>query len=207
MDAKITQYLTLLILILGISTSSQAAGDLNAGKIKAQTCGACHGPDGRSSNNEWPNLAGQHAIYLYKQMQNFKQGKASGRYNEAMMPLMQALSDQDMQDIAAYYASLPRPEGETPKEFIELGQDLYRGGNLPQHITACAACHAPDGSGYKSAGFPALSGQHAKYVLNQLLAFQHNSRHNSPNDMMNTVVSRMTPAELEAVANYVVGLH
>lgn len=207
MDVKVKKIAIVVLSCFLAVSSIYAEGDIIAGKAKSQTCMACHGSDGNSLNNEWPNLAGQHATYLYKQMQDFKKGEQGGRYNTVMTPLMLSLSDQDMQDIAAYYASLENKTSAIPQKYVELGQAIYRGGNLSQHITACIACHGPKGSGYKSAGFPVLSGQHAKYILNQLIAFHNDTRRNSPNEMMNNVVSRMTPAEMESVAYYVEGLH
>ena len=85
-----------------IAGNAAAAGDAAAGKTKAAVCAACHGPDGNSTNPLWPKLAGQHAPYLVKQLKDFKAGK---RTDPIMAPMAAPLSDQDMDDLAAYYAS------------------------------------------------------------------------------------------------------
>ena len=85
-----------------MAASAQAAGDAAAGKTKAAACAACHGVDGNSTNPDWPKLAGQHAKYLEKQIKAFKSG---ARKDPLMSPMAANLSDEDIADLAAYYAS------------------------------------------------------------------------------------------------------
>ena len=85
-----------------LSINAGAAGDAAAGKAKSAVCGACHGPDGNSANPLWPKLAGQHAAYLVKQLKDFKSG---ARKDPVMAPMASPLSDQDMENLAAYFAS------------------------------------------------------------------------------------------------------
>lgn len=181
-----------------------AQGDAAAGQAKSALCATCHGNDGNSVLAINPKLAGQNAKYLVKQLQDFKSG---ARPSATMAAMVLALSDQDMEDIAAWYASqTPTVEGADPAQ-IELAEALYRGGNKDLAVAACAACHSPTGSGNAPAGYPALSGQHPEYTLQQLKDFRAGVRQNDGSAMMRTVVERLTDRELEALASYVSGLN
>jgi cytochrome c553 len=188
-------------------TSHTAKGDPQAGHSKAALCAACHGADGNSLNPEWPSLAGQNRHYLYRQLLAFKTGKSSGRFNAVMSPLVANLSEQDMWDLGAYYESLPAKVAKVKPEYLELGQRIYRGGNIEKHIVACIACHGPHGLGNPPAGFPRLSGQQPGYIIKQLHDYQQAARRNGTNEIMQTVAARMSDAEIDAVAHYVAGLH
>lgn len=181
-----------------------AAGDAGVGRAKAAMCAACHGDDGNSVNPEWPKLAGQGEAYLVKQLSNFKTG---ARKNATMNGMAANLSDQDMADIAAFFASQKRKVGTTDKDLLPVGQKLYRGGNSATGVSACLGCHGPDGAGNPAAKFPSLGGQHAAYVVTQLKSFKDGSRANDPNKMMRNITTNMTDAEIKAVADYVQGLH
>lgn len=181
-----------------------AAGDASAGKEKSSTCVACHGADGNSANPEWPKLAGQHPDYLVKQLKEFKAGE---RENQTMAPMAAPLSEQDMQDLAAYYAAQQIKQGEADPDLVELGEQIYRGGNKASGVSACMACHGPAGKGNPAANFPALAGQHATYTEIQLKAFRSGARTNDYGSMMRNVAARMTDAEIKAVASYIQGLH
>ncbi len=182
-----------------------AAEEYQAGQEKSTVCAACHGPTGRSINPEWPSLSGQHSHYLIKQMQNYK--AQQGRTAPAMTAMVANLSPQDMVEIAAFYASQPLPKGSTPKKYRERGEQLYRGGDFSQHITACIACHGPKGHGNAEANFPALSGQHAAYTILQLQAFKNHTRSNDLSGIMQDISQRMSLEDMTAVAHYVEGLH
>lgn len=186
---------------------AHAAGDPVAGKDKTQLCAGCHGVDGNSSVSQWPSLAGQNQRYLIKQMTDYRAGETSGRYDETMTALMQDLTPEDMADIAAYYASQLRKVGEVDAALLERGQQLYRGGDLERHISACSACHGPKGFGNAYAGFPALSGQQPEYVITQLLAYQTGQRANDMNHIMRDIAKRMEMDDIHAVASYVHGLY
>ncbi|MCC5792734.1 MAG: cytochrome c4 [Legionellaceae bacterium] len=193
------------LLTLFFSVHCAAAGDIAAGKAKTEACVACHTESGNSSNPIWPNLAGQHAGYLYKQLQDYQ--KADGRDNEVMRGIVANLSAQDMADLAAYYASLPVAEAATPEQYVERGEQLYRGGDRKAGISACIACHGPRGKGNSQAHFPLVSGQHAAYTIEQLQLFKEGKRHNDLNAMMRDISQRMSPEDMEAVAYYMQGLH
>lgn len=173
--------------------------------IKVVLCAACHGQTGISPNPEWPNLAGQHASYLIKQLQEFKEGK--NRNAITMNGLSATLTEKEIRDLAQFYAGQPLPEGTTPEKFLKRGERLYRGGDFTKHITACIACHGPQGTGNGQAGFPTLTGQHALYTLQQLQAFKENKRANDLNSIMRDISAHMNQEDMEAVAYYVQGLH
>lgn len=184
-------------------TMVYAGGDAAAGKAKSTACAACHGPDGNSPNPEWPKLAGQHPAYLVEQLRAFKAGQ---RHNAMMAPMAQDLSEQDMQDLAAYFASQALMlTGAANAELAEQGQRLYRGGIAKRQVAACIGCHGPSGQGIPPR-FPRLSGQHAAYTLQQLLAFKAGSRP-SDADIMTTIAFRLSEQEIKALAEYLAGLH
>jgi cytochrome c553 len=192
------------ILVLFSSMIAHAEGNIKAGQEKSTVCAACHGPKGVSTNPQWPSLAGQYAPYLAKQLLDFKNPT---RNSPVMTPLVANLTEQDIQDLALYYSQQPLPEGSTPKKFLDRGEQLYRGGDFNKHITACIACHGPKGTGNAEAGFPVLSGQQPMYTIQQLQAFKDNKRSNDLNSIMGDISKRMDDADMEAVANYVSGLH
>ncbi|MGB1110095.1 MAG: c-type cytochrome, partial [Gammaproteobacteria bacterium] len=149
-------------------SGSAFAGDAEKGKAKAAACAACHGADGNSANPEWPNLAGQGAKYITAQLKAFKSGE---RKNALMAGQAAPLSDEDMENLGAYFATLTPKVGETDPKFIEQGKAIYMGGDAERMVSACLACHGPSGKGNPAASYPALSGQHAKYTMIQLQAF------------------------------------
>ncbi len=172
---------------------------------KLPLCIACHGQDGIGQQPMWPNLAGQHARFLVKQLQDIKQ--QTTRKVPLMQGIMRDLTEEDLTELANYYAQLPRFEGHTPKRFVARGQALYRGGDMSRHIPACIACHGPQGFGNEAANFPVLSGQHALYTILQLKAFANHERTNDLNHMMQTISHRLDDADIQAVAYYLQGLH
>ncbi len=180
------------------------AGDAATGKAKTAVCAGCHGPDGNSPAPNFPKLAGQHESYIIKQLHDFKSGK---RKNPIMSAQVAALSDEDMANVAAYFPSQKTKIGTTAEDKLAAGQSIYRAGNAASGVAACAACHGPSGSGNPQAGFPRLSGQHATYVAAQLKTFRSGERSNDAGNMMRGVASKLSDAEIEAVAQYVQGLH
>ncbi|MGR6034177.1 MAG: c-type cytochrome [Candidatus Nitrosoglobus sp.] len=191
------------ILFAASSSAALVAGDPEAGKAKTTPCQSCHGPDGNSPNPEWPNLAGQNASYLKKQLQDFKSG---ARKNPIMSSIAAALSDEDIANLAVYYSSQTISEGTTPEEYFKLGQDLFRQGDKESGVPACMACHGPSGDGNPAAAWPRLSGQNAKYVENQLKAYRSSERTNDLNKMMQGVAKKITDEEITAISHYVSGL-
>ncbi|MDH4583881.1 cytochrome c4 [Pseudomonas sp. BN415] len=194
-----------LLLTLGITGMAHAAGDAKAGQAKAAVCGACHGPDGNSAAPNFPKLAGQGERYLLKQMKDIKAGN---RTVLEMTGLLNNLSDQDMADIAAYFASQKGSVGAADPKVVARGEALFRGGKLEQGMPACTGCHAPDGSGNAAAGFPHLGGQHAQYVAKQLTDFREGNRTNDGDSMiMRGIAAKLSNKDIEAVSSYIQGLH
>lgn len=179
-----------------------AKPDLAKGQaIANQVCVACHTADGSRGSPANPILAGQHPEYLVKQLQEFKSGK---RQNPVMAGFAATLSDEDMRNVAAFYASKQaRPGAATNKDTIRLGERIYRGGIAEKSVPACAACHGPAGSGIPSQ-YPRLSGQHADYTTAQMNAFRSGARANSP--QMAAIAARMSDVEIKAVSDYIAGL-
>ncbi|TBU76052.1 cytochrome c4 [Pseudomonas daroniae] len=194
-----------LLVALGLVGAVQAAGDPVAGQAKAVVCGACHGPDGNSQLANFPKLAGQGERYLLKQMQDIKSG---ARPVLEMTGMLEPLSEQDMVDVAAYFASQKMSVGAADAGQVERGQDLFRGGKLAEGMPACTGCHSPDGSGIATAGYPHLGGQHADYIAKQLTAFREGERSNDGDSMiMRDIAAKLSNKDIEAVSSYVQGLH
>lgn len=179
-----------------------AKADLTKGQDKAtQVCAACHTSDGSRGSPANPIIAGQHADYLVKQLLEFKSKK---RPSAIMAGLAAPLTEDEMRNLAAFYASKPtRPGFAKSKELVPLGEKIYRGGIVAKQVPACAGCHSPTGAGIP-AQYPRLAGQHADYSEAQLLAFRSGQRGNSPE--MLTIAARMSDKEIKAVTDYMAGL-
>ncbi len=188
---------------------AKSKADPAKGKAIAETvCVACHGADGNSPAAANPNLAGQGAEYLYKQMTNFKSvdGKPAARNNAIMGGMVAALSDEDMRNLAAWFSSQKlKPAVARDESKIALGQKIWRQGDFKKGIPACAGCHGPAGAGLP-AQYPRLSGQYAEYTEAQLKAFRSDERNNDPEQMMRTIAAKMSDVEMKAVAEYAAGL-
>ena len=189
--------------LFGGSVTVLAAGDNATGKQKSATCAACHNADGNSANPQWPKLANQHASYTVKQLNDYKAGN---RTNPIMSGMAAPLSQQDMEDLAAYFASQKITRSQADPTLVALGEQIFRGGNLTSGVSACTACHGPNGAGNPQAGFPALAGQHAEYTEMQLRVFRSMERANDAGQMMRNIAMKMTDAEIKAVASYIQGL-
>ena len=203
----------LFCLALGWASSGFAAvanpiGDAAAGKSKSVACGACHGADGNSAS-PFPKLAGQSEKYLLKQLRNIRDG---GRAVPAMVGQLDGKVDQDLADIAAYFAAQQRSSGQTDPALLALGAKIYRSGVADRKVAACIACHSPTGKGNAPAGFPLLAGQHAQYIADQLRAyrkgFEDPAGRTTDGDtmIMRTTAFGLSDKEIEAVASYIAGL-
>lgn len=180
----------------------QAKPDLAKGQaIATQVCAACHTADGSRGSPANPILQGQHPEYLAKQLLEFKEGK---RNNAIMKGFAATLSDEDMKNVAAFYASKQaKPGFAKNKELVSLGEKIYRGGIADRQIPACAGCHSPNGAGIP-AQYPRLSGQHSDYTELQLTNFRVNTRANSA--QMTAIAAKMNDREIKAVSDYIAGL-
>jgi cytochrome c553 len=199
--------LTLGITGVGVAAEGPLKGDATAGQAKAAVCGACHGPDGNSPAPNFPKLAGQGERYLTKQMHDIKDGK---RTVLEMTGLLTNLSDQDLADIAAYFASQKGSVGAADPKLVARGEKLFRGGDLEKGLPSCIGCHSPNGAGIAAAGFPHLSGQHATYIAKQLTDFRKEEagRNNDGDAMiMRTIARKLSDEDIAAVSSYIQGLH
>jgi cytochrome c553 len=184
------------------AASAAAAPDPAKGAaLSASVCAACHTNDGSRGSPANPILQGQHPDYLVKQLTDFKGGK---RDNPIMRAMAAPLSEADMKNVAAFYASKQaKPGFAKNKELVAVAEKLYRGGSAERDVPACAGCHGPSGAGIPSQ-YPRLSGQHADYVAAQLTAFRSGTRRN--NAAMAAIAAKLNDREIKAVADYVAGL-
>lgn len=185
-------------------TAAVTRGDAaKAQSIVSSVCAACHGADGNSPLPANPSLAGQHSSYLYKQLSDYKAGR---RKNAVMNGMVANLSDDDLHNLAAYFAAQKsKPGTANDRGLVSAGQRLYRGGASDTGVPACSGCHSPDGAGVPTQ-YPRLAGQHPDYTLAQLQYFRSGERDNDPNAMMRTIAGRLTDKDMAAVANYISGL-
>lgn len=181
-----------------------AKGDPKAAEaIAIQVCAGCHGADGNSAAPANPSLAGQGAEYLNKQLADFKSGE---RKSPVMGGIVASLSPADMNNLAAYFSGKQaKPGTAKDKDKALLGQKIYRGGVQGSGVPACASCHGVKGQGI-AVQFPRLAGQSAAYTQDQLNKFRTGERANDAAKMMRVIAAKMTPQEMEAVAQYIQGL-
>lgn len=200
--------LTLAVAATVMMASPVFAGDAAAGKAKSAMCAACHGVDGNSLVPMYPKIAGQSPNYIAKQLADFKlamtSGGKSGRVDPIMGGMAMTLTEQDMADLGAYYASQQVTAGNGKAN--EEGKKLYLGGNTETEVTACIACHGINGKGMPSAGFPGLANQNAEYLKAQLEKFRSGARNNDTNAMMQGVAANLTDAEIVALSQYMSSL-
>ena len=215
--------LSLALAFTSTSGILHAEGNISSGKEKAAACVSCHGEHGNSLVSSFPKLAQQHSSYLIKQLKAFKSG---ARQNPMMSSIAMGLTDEDMLDIAAYYADQEVSANELPvlddededqkpaategakkadgadkiQTLIAQGSDLYRNGDLTREVSACIACHGPFGEGNKPAGYPLLKSQHADYLIKTLTDFKTDARSNNPENIMHMIAKKMTDEEIKAVS-------
>jgi cytochrome c553 len=200
-----------------IAPTAWAAGSAEAGAAKAATCLACHGPNGNgmAALPDQPKLAGQSATYTLSQLRAFHDGKrldATGR----MPPMAMILSDEDMQDLAAYFAAQVSEGAEADPTHWQSGQKLFAGGDRARQIPACTACHGPAGQGMPTNGYPALRAQSEIYTVNQLTSYAAGTRYatdakgasagGSNAVIMQTIAKRLTADDIRDLAAYIQGL-
>ena len=186
-------------------------GDAARGTAKAAVCSACHGPNGNSTNADWPRLAGQSAVYIVEQLRLFRSGV---RNNPVMKPLASSLSDQDIDDLAVYYEAQTPAGLEADPSYWQAGESIYLRGDRAHDVPACVACHGPVGRGNLAAGYPALRAQQSVYVVKQLNDYSSGARYTAANPgaasrngaMMFTIARRLSPEQIRDVASYVQGM-
>ncbi|MGA0838631.1 MAG: c-type cytochrome [Pseudomonadales bacterium] len=194
---------------LASGASAAVTGNPEAGKAQAAACGACHGQDGATPlDPTYPVLAGQNERYLKHQLEMIQ---TDARQIPLMAGQLNGKTEQDLADLAAYYASLPSKVGQAQgdDDTLARAERLYRGGDLQKGVAACIACHGPSGRGNAPAGFPMVSGQAVGYTKKQLTEYREGRRNSdeSYGGMMRGVAARLTDTEIAALAEYLHGLH
>lgn len=199
---------TLLVVLVAMGVAQAADGDPKAGKEKSAMCQGCHGEEGISAAPNFPNLAGQFQRYLERQIHDFQ----SARRTDPTMSGMAAsiTEEEDLKDIAAYFSSRKRMAGVPggKKDLVEKGKVIFFEGNPDTGVYACSNCHGENGYGKNAQNnvFPVISGQTKDYIVKQLTDFRSGERHNDPAGMMGSVAKKMTPSEIDAVAEFVSGM-
>jgi len=212
-----------IALMLSIGLVGVAAADAAAGKDKSAACAVCHGEGGNSAAATFPKLAGQNSRYLFKQMKDIQCGalpveeqaaqKCEGRAVPTMIGQLDSLTDEDLTDIADYYASQSISGAQANADLALKGEEIYRAGIRAKSVAACTACHSPTGQGNGPAGFPALGGQHADYIATQLRAFRAaaDGLPGRDNDgdikIMRDIAYSLSDSEIDAVSSYISGLY
>lgn len=195
-----------VVLGIGLVAMAHGAGDPQAGEQNAAVCAGCHGQGGaKPVMGVYPKLSGLGEKYLYNQLVAIKEGE---RVIPEMTGMLGSMSDQDLQDLAAYFNKQDMVVSQADPDLADKGAALYRGGNMATGVPACAGCHSPQGNGNEPAGYPALGGQNADYVAKQLKAYREGTRNTGTNAaIMMDVASKLTDAEIKAVSSYISGLN
>lgn len=183
------------------ATAMGLEGDVQAGKKLSTSCAACHGADGNSASPAFPNIAGQPFKYTAYQLEAYRDG---GRDNAIMAPQAAGLSDQDIADLAAYYAAQTRkatPENDTGSA---LGQRIYEMGR--DNVASCASCHGKQGKGNIAAGFPQLRGLTENYSRESLVAYREDSRKARESDVMHLLAVHLTDEEIDALSAHIAAM-
>jgi cytochrome c553 len=186
----------------GAGRAERISPDIAKGRaIANQMCIACHTVDGTRGLPGNPILAAQHPEYMVRQLRDYRDGR---RVNPIMQAFAAQLSDEDMINVAAFYASLPPVRGvATDPELVRLGKRIWRGGIPGINVPSCAACHGAAGAGIP-AQYPRLAGQHAEVTATALRAFRSGERAN--NQTMMDISKRLSDREIAALADFIAGL-
>jgi cytochrome c553 len=174
----------------------QAEGEPNA------LCTGCHNEDGNSVTPEFPKLAGLDAVYIAKQIKDFKNDK---RVSEIMGPMANQIPDKDIGLLASYFSKQKRSVGTvTDQQLATQGQQIYDDGIVSSAVPACSGCHGEKGEGTDK--FPRLAGQHTVYLITQMNNFKNAVRNNDPRKVMRAITMRMTEQDMKAAAEYITSL-
>lgn len=192
---------TAVALVTGVANANEA--NIEAGKqLNEGSCVSCHGTNGVSDVPEWPSLAGQHADYVRYHLKRFRNEE---RYDPQglMTPEAQDLSDEDINNLAAFFAHQQPPKAQSVDEGLaKRGRDIYLGGIRGKSVPSCAGCHGPAGKGIKGAGYPRVAGQEQPYMVAAMKGFKSGERDGDSNSEMRDIASRMSEQEIKAVAAF-----
>lgn len=188
-------------------------GDPVAGRHKSddERCQECHGHDGNANDIEdgvgnigkFPRLAGQLPEYLQKQLHDFRRGT---RQNDTMLVMARSVSDADMADIAAYFASQKVVGDKVPAN--PVGHRLFTEGDAARGIPACVSCHGDNGHGQRAGDtvFPRIAGQHQRYLAKQLAEWKRDERMNSVGHVMNEIARKLTDSDIDHLSAHLAGM-
>ena len=201
---------SLLVFAGGVKAEQQIAGGMNvsdgdakAGKTKSELCHGCHGVDGMSIDpTTFPNLAGQYAGYIFKQVQDFQLGNRHDDTMSAMAATVVSL--QDLKDISLYFAKQKIMKGKpTGSKASKEGQKIFEKGNPKSGVYGCVNCHGKDGKGKSpnNSLFPVIGGQTKAYLVKQLKDFKSGKRKNDPANMMGDIAKKLSDAEKSKLGN------
>jgi cytochrome c553 len=224
MNNKFIVMLTVALLmpLLAISVSAATAsieikkGDPAVGETASAVCAGCHGSDGNSPTSAFPKLAGLGEKYLTEQLKLIQSGE---RVILEMTGILDGKSEQDLRDLAAYFNSKTMQlTGAKEMEVkvnagikvngLELGERIFRAGNLETGVPACTGCHSPRAMGNAPAGYPRLSGQYPEYLVKQLRAYRAGDRTAGGNaKIMREIAKNLSDAEIDALANFIAGIN
>lgn len=196
-------------------------GDATAGQTKAGACAACHGLDGNAMQQNAPRIAGMPERYLAQQLAQFKHGERTSGLASLMAPYAAPLSNQDMRDLGAWYATQKSGSGvaddtviaagpNQDMKFYQVGERLYRGGDAGRGIPACMACHGPSGAGNPGPAYPALHGQDSAYAVRRLEEYRAGTttaKDATHFNLMAGIAKGLTDEEIQSLGSYMQGLH
>jgi len=179
-------------------------GDPVSGSMASQLCQGCHGEKGNSIEGLIPRLAGQYSDYISKQFRNYQSGE---REHQIMNAMSQIISDAELLDISAYFASQQQMSG-GGKSGNAIGQNLFTKGDMARGVLPCESCHGVNGKGQAPdvSDFPVIGGQNQAYLKAQLQNWRSGARSNSAGGVMNKVAKALTDAEIQALSEYISGL-
>lgn len=178
-------------------------GDPSEGELKSQLCQGCHGITGNSVETLIPKLSGQYSYYIAKELRNYQAGV---RTHQIMNAMAATVSDDDLADIAAYFASQKKMAGKPIDN--PVGKQLFLKGDISRGVIGCINCHGVNGKGRApgTSMFPVIGGQHKDYLYLQIFNFKQGNRTNSASGVMNKLTQLLSDEEVDALADYISGL-
>lgn len=189
-------------LIASCTAPWASAQESDARKVATQVCSSCHGPRGESVSSAFPRLAGQQAAYVETQLKAFRdRTRADPMAQGYMWGMASQLDDATIKGLGAYYAAQkPVRSRVADAKLAQEGKAIYESGVPGANAQPCGTCHGKDGEG--NAIFPRLAGQHAEYLVKQLVVFRDALRTDSNAAIMHDISSRMSFEQMQAVSTY-----